>query len=387
MNGSLAKRKTLLAVAAFVALVVAYPFAVPGNYPLGVGITAGAMAAGTVGFVLLFGYAQQLALGQAGFCMVGGYANAILCVRYHWDPFVALLAGSALAMVVAYVIATPILKLRGFVLAMASLALHFILIVVALEVPFTGGALGTYGLPKFAVFGFSLANDLAYYYIVWLIVLLAVAIGLNIDRSRIGRALKAIAVSEMAAGSVGIDITKYKVQMFVVSAGMASVSGSLTVHFLRAMDPNVFGFAYSLNIITAVIVGGLMSIWGGAMGAAIVTGLREALRGLSLPLWESVIMGALTVIVLIAFPRGPAGFISGLFDRERSSRSPIRRPPARRSSRSCGRRARSGASAPSTTSASPSRPARSPRSSGRTAPARPRCSIWSAATSRSTAAA
>ena len=247
--------------------------------------------------------------------MVGGYANAILCVRYHWDPFAALLVGSVIAMAVAYVIAAPILKLRGFVLAMASLALHFILIVAALQLPFTGGALGTYGLPKFAVFGLSFANDLSYYYLVWFLVLLAVAIGLNIDRSRIGRALKAIAVSEMAAGSVGIDIARYKVQMFVVSAGMASVSGSLTVHFLRAMDPEVFGFAYSLNIITSVIVGGLMSIWGGAMGAAIVTGVREVLRGLSLPLWESVIMGALTVIVLLAFPRGPAGFISGLFDR------------------------------------------------------------------------
>ena len=293
MTGSLARRKTMLAVAAFVALVVAYPLVIPGNYPLGVGITAGAMAAGTVGFVLLFGYAQQLALGQAGFCMVGGYANAILCVRYHWDPFVALLVGSVLAMAVAYVIAAPILKLRGFVLAMASLALQFILIVAALQLPFTGGALGTYGLPKFAIFGATLQSDLGYYYVIWFIVLLAVAVGLNIDRSRIGRALKAIAVSEMAAGSVGIDIAKYKVQMFVVSAGMASVSGSLTVHFLRAMDPEVFGFAYSLNIITSVIVGGLMSIWGGAMGAAIVTGVREVLRGLSLPLWEAVIMGAL----------------------------------------------------------------------------------------------
>ena len=95
MTGALANRKTLLAVAAFVVLVAVYPFAVPGNYPLGVGITAGAMAAGTVGFVLLFGYAHQLALGQAGFCMVGGYANAILCVRYQWDPFVALVAGAA----------------------------------------------------------------------------------------------------------------------------------------------------------------------------------------------------------------------------------------------------------------------------------------------------
>src|SRR5262245_47752375 len=216
----LAACRTMLAVTVFVAAIVAYPLLLPGSYPLGVGIIAGAMAASTVGFVLLLGYAEQLAIGQAGFCMVGGYANALLCVHHGFDPFLALLIGVALAMAIAYVIASPILKLRGFVLAMASLALHLMLIVAALEFPFTGGALGTYGIPKFAIFGVSLASDLAFYFFVWLVVLIAVAIGLNIDRSRIGRALKAIAASEMAAGSVGIDIVKYKVQMFVISAAM-----------------------------------------------------------------------------------------------------------------------------------------------------------------------
>ena len=128
-------------------------------------------------------------------------------------------------------------------------------------------------------------------------------IGLNIDRSRIGRALKAIAASETAAGSVGIDIVKYKVQMFVISAGMASVAGSLGAHYLRAMDPNVSASPTASISLTAVIIGGLTSIWGGALGATVITGLRELLRSLSLPLWESVIMGSLTVVVLIAFPR------------------------------------------------------------------------------------
>src|SRR5690606_11444082 len=131
--------------------------------------------------------------------------------------------------------------------------------------PFTGGALGTYGVPKFSLFGLALESDLAYYYVVWVIVLAFVLTGLAIDRSRIGRALKALAASETAAMSSGIDITRYKVQMFVLSAGMASVCGSLAVHYLRAMDPNVFGFAFSLNFITAVIVGGLHSIWGGVV--------------------------------------------------------------------------------------------------------------------------
>jgi branched-chain amino acid transport system permease protein len=307
--------KGRIALAGFIVLVASYPLVVRGSYPLSVGIITGALAAGTVGFVLLLGYAQQLALGQAGFCMVGGYASAILCVQYKWDPLLALLAGAAAAMAVAWAIATPILKLRGFVLAMASLALHLTLVVVAFEAPFTGGALGTYGVPKFALLGLPLATDLAYYYVVWTIVLGFVGIGLAIDGSRIGRALKAIAASETAALSVGIDILRYKVQMFVLSAGMASVCGSLAVHYLRAMDPNVFGFAFSLNFITAVIVGGLQSIWGGVVGAVLITGMRELLRGLSLPLWEGVIMGALTVGVLIAFRHGFAGFVSRLYDR------------------------------------------------------------------------
>jgi ABC-type branched-subunit amino acid transport system ATPase component/ABC-type branched-subunit amino acid transport system permease subunit len=310
MTARLGLGPTTLALCAFAALVILYPLVFSSSYGIGVGITAGAMAAGSVGFVLLLGYAHQLALGQAGFCMIGGYASAILCTRYRWDPTLAMLVGAVLSMAVAWVVAVPILKLRGFVLAMGSLALHLILIVFAFELTgLTGGALGTYGVQRFAVFGTTLTTDLAYYFLVWAIVLLFVGMGLNIDRSCVGRALKAIAVSEMAAGSVGIDIVKHKVQMFVVAAGMASVSGSLFVHFLRAMDPTVFGFAFSLNLITAVIIGGLMSIWGAAIGATVVTGLREGLRGFSLPMWESVIMGALTALVLIVFPRGIAGFI------------------------------------------------------------------------------
>jgi branched-chain amino acid transport system permease protein len=106
---------------------------------------------------------------------------------------------------------------------------------------------------------------------------------------------------------------------------MASVAGSLGAHYLRAMDPNVYGFAYSLNLLTAVIIGGLTSVWGGALGATAITGIRELLRSLSLPLWEAVIMGTLTVVVLLAFPGGLAGAIGTLFDRlagrERKGRS------------------------------------------------------------------
>ncbi|MBV9747906.1 MAG: branched-chain amino acid ABC transporter ATP-binding protein/permease [Acetobacteraceae bacterium] len=315
MRDALLARRSLLAWVVFTVGVIAYPLLFPGSYLLGVGISAGTMAVSTVGLVLLLGLAHQLAIGQAAFSMVGGYASALLCTEAGWDPFLAMLLGSVVAMLFAYVIGAPILKLRGYVLAMATLALHLMLIVFALQVGFTGGPIGVTGLPKFALLGLPLGGDRAYFYTVWALALASVFIGLNIDRSRIGRALRAIAASETAAGSVGIDTARYKVQMFVVGAGMASVSGSLVVHYLRATDPTVFSFNYSVNLITATIIGGLASVWGGAVGASVIIGLRELLRALSLPLWESVIMGALTVLVLITLPSGIVGLISAGFAR------------------------------------------------------------------------
>jgi branched-chain amino acid transport system permease protein len=308
-------KSTVMAVI-FIAAAIIYPLIYADSYHRGVGITAGAMAITAVGVVLLLGFAQQLAIGQPAFSMIGGYANAILCVRYGWDPLAALVLGAIVSMIIAYAIGAPILRLRGFALAMATLALQLMLIVVANEIPFTGGPEGVTGVPKFGLFGITLTSDLAFFYFIWALVLGSVWMSLNIDHSRIGRALRAIAASETAAGSVGVEIARYKIQMFVIGSGMASVSGSLLVHYLRATDPNVFGFEYGLNLLTGVIVGGLTSIWGGgALGPAIIVGLRELLRDLSLPLWEGVIMGALTVIVLIAFPGGIAGFVSDLYDR------------------------------------------------------------------------
>lgn len=307
-------RPTLQAFIALAIAVIVYPLLFPGRFEIGAAITVGAVAISATGFVLLIGYAQQLALGQPAFCLIGGYGSAILTVRYGGDPLAALIAAMVASMAAAYGLGKPILKLRGFVLAMASLAFQLILVYAGLEaVAFTGGAEGIPGVPKFGAFGQPFESDRSYYYLVWLLVAISLVIGLNIDRSGIGRALRAIATSETAAGAVGIDVTAHKVQMFVLSAGLASVTGSLMVHYLRIMEPHIFGFAFSLSLITAVIVGGLASIWGGVLGAATMVTLRESLRVLQLPLWEIVIMGALTVVVLLMFRRGLVGAIADAY--------------------------------------------------------------------------
>ncbi len=187
----MARHKGSVAAVLFVLAVVVYPLAFPDPYHIGVGISAGAMAVSTVGLVLLLGLAHQLAIGQAAFSMIGGYANGILCVRYGWDPFLAMTFGAAVAMLAGWAVAAPILKLRGFVLAMATLALHLMLIVAAIELPFTGGPIGVTGIPKFRFLGLPLSSDLSFYFFAWLMALGAVWIGLNIDRSRIGQYLAA----------------------------------------------------------------------------------------------------------------------------------------------------------------------------------------------------
>ena len=304
--------------AIFVLAVVAYPAAFGSNYLVGAGILVGVTAVATVGFILLVGYARQLAVGQAAFCMIGGYGSALLCTRAGYDPLVAMLVSAVIAMLVAYAIGLPILRLRGYALAMASLSFQLILVFAVIQAQsVTGGAAGVWGVPKFAILGWQLATDISYFYFVWLWVVIAVAAGFIIDGSAIGRSLKAIASSERAATSVGMDIARYKLQMFVLSAGFASITGSLTVHYLRIMAPDVFGFQYSLNMITAVVAGGLTSIAGGVVGASVVIGLREALRATQLPEIEGIIMGALTVIVLIAFPSGIVGAWQMLIERFR----------------------------------------------------------------------
>ena len=156
-----ARFRSAIAGVIFVLAVALYPLLWSDSYHVGIGIAAGTLAISAVGMVLLIGFAEQLAIGQPAFSMIGGYANALLCVNYGWDPFVAMVLGAATSMAVAYVIGAPILKLRGFALAMATLALQLMLIVFANQVGFTGGPMGVTGLSKFAVFGLEMTRGTA----------------------------------------------------------------------------------------------------------------------------------------------------------------------------------------------------------------------------------
>ncbi len=305
----------LVTLAAVIALL---PLALPNNYFYEVAILVGLNAIVCVGLNLLIGYAGQISLGHAGFFGLGAYGSAILVARYGWPPLGALATAVAGVALVAYVIGRPILKLKGHYLAMATLGLGIIIsIVVATEDGVTGGPDGM-SVPPFAVFGHALSGEHVWYWLVGLLLIASVWLALNLIDSPVGRALRALHGSEIAAEVVGIDSTRHKVMAFVVSASFAALAGALTAHYSGFITPGKVTFLHSIELVTMVVFGGMASTFGAVVGAGVLTVLPQLLTAFKD--YEMVVFGAVMMLTMIFMPRGLVPTLGALF-------APRRRKP------------------------------------------------------------
>ena len=263
-----------------------------------------------LGLNLLMGYAGQISLGHAAFFGLGAYASAILTTTYQVDPLLALLAGLVLSALVAISVGIPALKLRGYYLAMATLGFGIIVAIALQQLDWlTGGPSGFMGIPPFRLFGWQFQTPTTGFFLVWTMVGLTLFLSLNIVDSRLGRALRAIHDSETAALAMGVDAQRLKLLIFVVSALYASLAGSLLAHTVNFLAPSSFGFMFSIKLVTMVVVGGMASIWGSLLGAAVLTILPEVLAVFHD--LEVVIFGLILMVVMIFLPRG---LVRGLLD-------------------------------------------------------------------------
>ena len=275
---------------------------------------------------LVVGYSGELSLGHAGFMCVGAFSGAFFTkvaesaipsvgVRF----FIALLIGAAVAGLCGFLIGIPVLRLKGDYLAIVTLAFgeiiknlinvmyvgvdqhgfHFsIKDTTSLGMDDTGvviikGAQGITGTPKAATFTVSI-----------LLVLLTLVIVLNLINSRTGRAVMSIRDNRIAAESVGINITKYKLMAFAISASLAGVAGVLYAHNLSSLaaTPKNFGYNMSIMILVYVVLGGLGNIRGSIIAAVILTALPELLRGLN---DYRMLIYAIVLIVMMIFNSSP----------------------------------------------------------------------------------
>ena len=258
----------------------------------------------TIGLCLLMGYAGQISLGHASFFGLGAYISGIITTRYGVNPWLCLLMGMAVSSVVAVVIGAPSLKLRGHYLAMATLAFCIIITIVFNEnVELTGGPDGLAFIPGISLMGYSFDSIAKYYYLVWSVVLITLLVSLNIIHSRVGRAMRSIHGSQLAASAMGVNVSKYKIYVFVVSAAMASVAGSLYAHYLNFLSPASFDLFVSIKLLIMIILGGMHSIWGAVVGAALITFLNyEWLHYFEEA--EGMIYGVIILVIIIFLPGG-----------------------------------------------------------------------------------
>lgn len=256
-----------------------------------------------VGLNLFMGYAGQISLGHAAFFGLGAYASAILTASYGWNAWAAMGTGMLVVFVLANLLARPILKLRGHYLAMATLGLGIIVnIILVQESGLTGGPDGLAGIPALEIFGWSVNSDLRWYLVAACAALAVVLISLNIVDSRAGRELRAVHGSEFAAQMMGVNTTRAKVNVFVLSAVIASFVGSLFAHQQAFISPDSFGFFFSIELVTMVVLGGLASTYGAIFGAIILTLLPQLL--VVFEDYEVLILGAILMGIMIFMPQG-----------------------------------------------------------------------------------
>ena len=296
------KRNQYLGLYLIMAVLLVLPFVLPNSFYVDLAIRMAINAVIVLGLNLLIGFAGQISLGHAGFLGIGAYASAILPTHFGWHPVLALMAGAAAAGVLAATVARPIFKLKGHYLAMATLGLGIIInIVIRTEAAWTGGPDGM-PVPAMSLAGFEISGDKHWYWIVAMLLSVSVWASLNLIDSPFGRALRALHVSEVASKVVGVDVVRYKVAIFVLSAVFASIMGSVTAHYVGFVTPNLADFFHSIELVTMVVIGGMASVYGSVVGAVLLTALPQALA--SFEGWETVAFGTILMLCMIFLPKG-----------------------------------------------------------------------------------
>ena len=255
---------------------------------------------------LINGYTGQFSLGHAGFMAVGAYVGVVLTTNFHAVFPVAILAGGIAAGLLGALIGLPTLRLRGDYLAIATLGLGEIVRIVIINVPYVGGAAGFKGIQHLTNF-------------TWVFFLMLATLFLikNFVNSRHGRACLAIRENEIAAESMGVNTTVYKVLAFTIGAFFAGVAGVLFGHNMYILSPASFTFMQSFNILIMVVMGGLGSMTGSIAGALVVTFLSAALA--SFPNARMIIYALALILLMFYRPQGLFGYV------EVTAMQPLRR--------------------------------------------------------------
>lgn len=299
------KHWTLLILIVLVALT---PFFFPSSYYFRVGSLIFINGIAVTGIVILTGYAGQISLGHAGFAGIGAYTCALAPVHLGIHPALAVVLGAAISGALAWLVGRPILRLKGYYLAVASLGLGILVsMLLTNEAWLTRGPDGI-DVPDpglrdlFRAMGLGLSATEAWYVFNGLMLIVGAWLALNLYDSPTGRALRALHGSEVAARTVGVDVAGAKLTALVISAIYASVSGSLLALQNKFITPDVSGYMHSIEMVTMAVLGGAGSVLGAIFGAGILTMLPQVLTVFAE--YEQILLGLVMMLVMIFMREG-----------------------------------------------------------------------------------
>lgn len=265
------------------------------------------------GLSLLMGFSGQVSLGQGAFVAVGALTVALMTTKGGLPPLLALVCAPVAAGIFAYIVGAPLLRLRGHYLAFGTLALLLIVQAIMGNVQFFGGGTGISGIPPLGIGVFVVSDQLGYAYIALVALALVLLITRNLVRSRFGRGIRALAGSESAASSSGVPILRSKLSVFAISGAFAGLAGGIGAFFIPYVSQDSFPPMQSFGYVIMAVIGGLGTLWGGVIGAVLISVLLQALNTLGslpgLPPTASPILqyagyGIVLICVLLFIPRG-----------------------------------------------------------------------------------
>lgn len=263
-------------------------------------------------FNLLLGFAGLLSFGHAAFFGGAAYVCAWLVKEAGWSPELGLIAGTLVGGGLGAIFGWVAIRRAGIYFAMITLALAQLVFFLALQLPFTGGEDGLQGVPRGKLFGvIDLSDNTAMYYFVFAVFFAGFALIYRTVHSPFGQVLKAIRENEPRAISLGYQVERYKLVAFVLSAAMAGLAGSMKALVFQLASLTDVHWHMSGEVVLMTLLGGLGTIFGPAVGAAVIVVLQNELAD-KVGSWVTVIMGGIFVLCVLAFRRGIVGELKAL---------------------------------------------------------------------------
>lgn len=261
-----------------------------------------------LGVGLLLGHCGIVTLAQSAFYAVGAYASAIATVTLKLPVPAGFLIGVLASAAIAFAIGWPILRLRGYFLAIATLALAMIANALFFEWDWlTGGTVGIGAIPKLSILGYTLDTPLSFYYVAWTVAALAILLVHNLVAGRTGLAMRGMRDSIDAARALAIDVHGLRVKVFVVSAILGSVAGSLFAHYTSYVSVASFSIDKAILFLLIPVVGGTRSPAGAIVGALFITFVPELLSRIGD--FHGIVFGIVLVLVVMVAPHGIMGVV------------------------------------------------------------------------------